>query len=169
MYWTVLCYHPYLVSMLFADLLSLHLVTFLMFFILVHVTFLAADACLSWRLPSITEQQVSPHRLPMQYWLKNHRLSSNAPYTSTVFLIQQSCVIINFVAKGQRSKVSDLCACVHVKKNGVVKEAIVLQWAVRIASRGFKPGEKRWASALLSEKCCCFVRKPSWKSHANLN
>ena len=31
MYWTVLCYHPYLVSMLFADLLSLHLVTFLMF------------------------------------------------------------------------------------------------------------------------------------------
>jgi len=33
--------------MLFADLLSLHLVTFLMFFILVHVTFLAADACLS--------------------------------------------------------------------------------------------------------------------------
>jgi len=30
----VLCYHPYLVSVLFADLLSLHLVTFLMFFIL---------------------------------------------------------------------------------------------------------------------------------------
>ena len=31
-YSTVLCYYPYLVSMLFADLLSLHLVTFLMFF-----------------------------------------------------------------------------------------------------------------------------------------
>ena len=31
--------HAYLVSMLFADLLSLHLVTFLMFFILAHVTF----------------------------------------------------------------------------------------------------------------------------------
>jgi len=28
--------------------------------------------CLSWSLPSITEQQVSPHRLPTQYWLKNH-------------------------------------------------------------------------------------------------
>jgi len=28
-YWTVLCYHPYLVCMLFADLLSLHLITFL--------------------------------------------------------------------------------------------------------------------------------------------
>ena len=36
MYCTVLCYHPYLVSMLFADLVSLHLVTFVMFFILVY-------------------------------------------------------------------------------------------------------------------------------------
>jgi len=54
----LICY-PYLVSMLYADLLSLHLFTFLMFFILVHVTFfLTADACLSrkknilavWRL-----------------------------------------------------------------------------------------------------------------------
>jgi len=67
----------------------LHLVTFLMFFILVQVTFfLAADAYLSRSLSSITEQQVSPHRLSMQYWLKNHR----------GFLIQQSCVIIHFVA-----------------------------------------------------------------------
>jgi len=32
LYTELLCYHPYLVSMLFADLLSLHLVTFLMFF-----------------------------------------------------------------------------------------------------------------------------------------
>jgi len=49
-YWTVLCYHPYLVSMLFADPLSLHLVTFIMVSILVHFTyfFLAADAYLSW-------------------------------------------------------------------------------------------------------------------------
>jgi len=47
-------------------------------------------------LPSITEQQVSPHRLPMQYWLKSHRLSSNTPRTPTVLLIQQSCAIITF-------------------------------------------------------------------------
>ena len=32
-----LCYYPYLVSMLFVDLLSPHLITFLMFLILVHV------------------------------------------------------------------------------------------------------------------------------------
>ena len=30
-----------------------------------------------------------------------------------------------------------------------------------VASRDFKPGKKRWASALLSDKCCCFVRKPA--------
>ena len=121
-----------------------------------HV-FLAADACLSWSLPSITEQQVSPHRLPMQYWLKNHRLSSNS--------ISNSAILWNnFI-----SLLSDLCACVHVKKNGIAKEAIVLHWAVWIASCDFKPGKKWWADALLSEKCCCFVRKPSWKSHANLN
>ena len=40
------------------------------------------------------------------------------------------------------SLLSDLCACVHWKKNGVVKEAIVLQWAVRIASCDFKLGKK---------------------------
>jgi len=37
--------YPYLVSMLFADLLSLHLVTFLMFFILVHVPFFFSNRC----------------------------------------------------------------------------------------------------------------------------
>ena len=60
--------------------------------------------------------------------------------------------------------------CAHAytwRKNGVEKEAIVLQWAVRIALCDFKVGKKRWAGALLSEKYCCFVRKPSWKSHAN--
>ena len=46
--------------------------------------FLGVDACLSWSLPSFTEQQVSPHRLPMQYWLKNHGLSSNIPHTCSI-------------------------------------------------------------------------------------
>jgi len=49
-----------------------------------------------------------------------------------------------------------MCTC--EEENGVVKEAIVFQWAVRIASRDFKPGNKRWAGALLSEKWCCFVQ-----------
>ena len=61
------------------------------FFLFISL-FLAADACSSRSLPSITEQQVSPHRLPMlelkfatiteqqvsphrlpmKYWLENH-------------------------------------------------------------------------------------------------
>jgi len=45
---------------------------------------------------SISEHQVSPHRLSMQYWRKNHGLSSNTPCTPTAFLIQQSCIIITF-------------------------------------------------------------------------
>ena len=69
-----------------------------------YQTCLAADAFLSCSLPSITEQQVSPHRLPMQYWLKNHRLSSNIPRTPTILRN-------NYI-----SLLSDLCACVHVKK-----------------------------------------------------
>jgi len=70
--------------------------------------------------------------------------------------ISNSAILHNYI-----SLLSDLCACVHVKKNSVVKEAIVLQRAVRIALCDFKPGKKRWAGALLSEKCCCFVRKRS--------
>jgi len=38
--------------------------------------------------------------------------------------------------------------CTHEGKNSVVKEAIVLQWAVRITLWDFKPGKKRWAGAL---------------------
>ena len=63
--------------------------------------------------------------------------------------------------KVQSSKFKVLVRMRTREENDVVKEAIVLQRAVRIASCDFKPGKKRWAGALLSEKCCCFVRKPS--------
>ena len=61
-YRTVWCYHPYLVSLLFDDLLSLHLVTFLTFFfcVLFMSLLLAAGACLSWSLPSISKQHIWP-------------------------------------------------------------------------------------------------------------
>jgi len=71
--------------------------------------FLAADACLSWGLPSFTEQQVSPHRLPMQYWLKNHWLSSNTLHTNS---ISNYAILHN----NNISLLSDLCAYIHVKK-----------------------------------------------------
>jgi len=51
---------------------------------------------------------------------------------------------------------------------GVVEEAMVLQWEVRTAPRETSNLEKK-VGALLSGKRCCFVRKPSWKSRANLN
>ena len=75
--------------------------------------FLAADACLSWSLPSITEQQVSPHRLSIQYWLKNHWLDQaffkHSPHTNS---ISNSAILRN----NYISLLSDLCACVHGKK-----------------------------------------------------
>ena len=70
--------------MLFADLLSLHLITFLMFlfllgtfFILVPITFLAADSCLPelhFAICHTAAKSVLTGLLSrcMQYWLKNH-------------------------------------------------------------------------------------------------
>jgi len=92
-----------------------------------------------------------------------YRVASLPSQASYALLAEESQAIFYI------SLLSDLWACVHGKKNGVVKEAIVLRWVVRIASCDFKPGKKRWAGALLSGKCCCFVQKPSRKSHANLN
>ena len=54
---TVICDHPYLVSLHFAVLLSLHLVTFFMFFNTCLSFFLAAGACLIWF--AITQLQKS--------------------------------------------------------------------------------------------------------------
>ena len=46
-YRTVICYHPYLVSLFFLLILSLHLVTFLMFFSLVYIIILPVKQCCS--------------------------------------------------------------------------------------------------------------------------
>ena len=74
---------------------------------------LAPDAYLSWSLPSVIEQQVSPHRFPMQYWLKNHwpdqAFFEHSPHTNS---ISNSAILRN----NYISLLSDLCACVHVKK-----------------------------------------------------
>ena len=82
---------------------------------------------------------------------KSQAFFKHSPHTNSIS--NSAILCINYI-----SLLSDLCACVHVKKNGVVKEAIVLQWAVRIASCDFKPGKKQWAGSLLSEKCCCFAK-----------
>ena len=62
----VLCEsHPYLVSLLFADLLSLYFVTFLMFFFFFafNLVYFSTRCMLELKF-AITEQQVCSHRFP---------------------------------------------------------------------------------------------------------
>ena len=97
MYGTVLCYHPYLVSMLFADLLSLHLVTFLMFFILVHVTFFSSRCILELKFAIYYRAASLPSQASYAVLAEESQAFFKLPpRTPTVFLIQQSCVIITF-------------------------------------------------------------------------
>ena len=78
--------------MLFADLLSLHLVTFLTFFILVHVTSFSSRYMLELKF-AIYYRAAS---LPSQASYAVLAEESQAFFTPTVFLIQQSYVIITF-------------------------------------------------------------------------
>ena len=102
--------------MLFADLLSLHLVTFLIFFILVHVTSFSSRCMLELKF-AIYYRAVS---LPSQasYAVLAEESLAFFAHTNSISIILRN----NYI-----SLLSDLCACAHVRKNGVVKEAIVLQ------------------------------------------
>ena len=74
-YLTVLCDHPYLVSLLHAALLSLHLDAFSIFIITCLHHGLAAGTCLSWSFPSQSSKTLSSQVADFfhwQYWLKNH-------------------------------------------------------------------------------------------------
>ena len=74
-YLTVLCDRPYLVSLLYAALLSLLLVTFSIFIITCLHHVLAAGSCISWSFPSQSSKTLSSQVadfLHWQYWLKNH-------------------------------------------------------------------------------------------------
>ena len=132
-------------------------------FILVHVTVFSSRCMLELQF-AIYHRTATPSSRA-SYAVFTEESQASFKHSSHTNSISNSAILHN----NYISLLSDLCTCVHVKKNGVVKEAIVLQWAVWIASCDFKPGKKRWAGALLSEKCCCFVQKPLWKSHANLN
>ena len=115
----------------------------LCFLFLFMSLFLAVDACLNWRLPSITEQQFSPHRLPMQYWLKNQAFFKLSQHTNS---ISNSAILCN----NYISLPKVICAHAYTwRKIGITKEAIVLQWAVRTALWDFKPGKKAmgWCTA----------------------
>ena len=73
-----------------------------------------------------------------QAFFKHSPLTNSIPYSA---ILRSNYISLLKVQSSKFKVQSDLCACVHVKKNGVVKEAIVLQWAVPIPSCNFKPGK----------------------------
>ena len=164
MYWTVLSYHPYLVSMFFADLLSLHLVTFLMFsFILVHVTFFSSRCMLELKFDIYHRAASLPS--PASYAVlaeESQAFFKHSPHTNS---ISNSAILHN----NYISWLSDLCACVHVKKKWHRKGSHSSSVSGSNRLVWLQTWKKRWAGALLSVKCCCFVQTTLWKSHANLN
>ena len=108
--------------MLFADLLSLHLVTFLMFLILVHVTFFSSRCMLELKFAIYYRAASLPSQASYAVLAEESQaFFKHSPHTNS---ISNSAILRN---NYYISLLSDLCACVHVKKNGVTKEAIVLQ------------------------------------------
>ena len=115
---------------------------------------LAADACLNWSLPPLTEQQVCP---PMQYWL-NH-LPDRAVFKHSLHIncISKSATLCNYTLLP-----SFLCMCTCEEKwhhkgshSSSVSSSNCL---VRLQTWKKVMG---WCSTLW--KICCFVQK-SWKS-----
>ena len=137
--------------MLFADLLSLHLVTFLrVFFILVHVTFYSSTCMLELKFAIYYRAASLPSQASyavLAESLTRTRLCSNTPAHQLTCSISNSAILHSKYI----SLLSDLCAHVHVKKNW---HCIILQRAVWTASWDFKPVKKRWAGALVSAVLC---------------
>jgi len=69
----------------------------------------------------------------------------------------------NCISKSAILLTSDLCACIHLKKNCVTKEAIVLQKVVRTTCWDFKPVKKSYGLVHCSVENAA---QPLWKSHA---
>ena len=88
----------------------------------------------------------------------------HSPHMHTNIISNPAILHNNYI-----SLLSELCACVHVKKKWRRKgsHSSSVSGSNRLAC--LQTWKKRWAGALLSEKRCCFVQRPSWKSHTNLN
>ena len=81
------------------------------------------------------------------------------------FFAAGACMSWSLPSVSQSSK----CVLIGFLSRCIANEAIVLQSLVETALWDSEVVKKRWASALLSVKCCCFVRKSSWRGHAILN
>ena len=96
--------------MLFADLLSLHLLTFLMFFILVHVTFFSSRCILELKFAIYYRAASLPSQASYAVLAEESQdFFKHSPHTNS---ISNSAILRN----NYISLLSDLCSCVHVKK-----------------------------------------------------
>ena len=118
-----------------------------------------------WSLPSITEQHVYPHKVPIQYWLKNHwpvqvlfKQSLHTNYISNLAILHNNYI----------SLLSDLYTCVHMKKKWRCKGSHISSVNGSNCLVRLQTWKKRWAGALLSRKCCCFCARTIVKESRNL-
>ena len=138
---------------------------FNVFFILVHVTFFSSKCkfAIYHRAASLFSQASSVDvcsigwRIIDQTRLIKHSLHTNFISNSAIW--HNNYILL----------LSNLCACVHVKKKWHRKggHSSSVSGSNRLVR--LQTWKKWWAGALLSGKCCCFVWKPLWKSHINLN
>ena len=99
------------------------LLHFLKFFILVHVTIFSSRCMLELKFAIFYRAANLPSQASYAVLAEESQASfKHSPHTNS---IPNSAILIN----NYISLLSNLCACVHMKKNGVVKEAIVLQGA----------------------------------------
>ena len=119
-YWTALGYHHYLVSLLFADLLSLHLVIFLILFNLVYVTLYSNRYMLELkfqiyhRAVSLSSQASSVDVCSIGWRIIDQALPGGFfwPVSMHTNWISNSATLSNNYV----SLPSDLCTCVQAKK-----------------------------------------------------
>jgi len=148
--------------MLFADLLSLHLVT-LLFFNLVHVTFFSSRCMLALKFAIYLQNSKSPHTsfLCSIGW-RIIGFFKHSPHTNS---ISNSAVLHN----NYISLLSDLCACIHMKKKWCRKGSHSSSVSSSNRLMWLQTCKKAMGWCTAQWKMLSFVRKPSWKSNANLN
>ena len=96
-----------------------------MFFIVVHVTFFSSRCMLELKFAIYYRAASLPSQDSYAVLSEESQASfKHSPHTNS---ISNSAILHN----NYISLVGDLWACVYMKKKGVVKEAIVLQWAVQ--------------------------------------
>ena len=109
--------------MLYADLLSLHLATFLMYIILVYVPFFSSRCMLELKLAIYCRAASLPSQASyaiIEYWLKNH-------WPDQAFFkhsLHTNCISNSAILRNNYvSLLADLCACVHVKNKWHSKQS----------------------------------------------